>query len=80
MTRSNPPMAYLMTSFGQDRPRKKRRVVVVDHGPTAEEVEKRLAASGGLFARLSPEKLEALRAMNVPHPEISGVPGNVRRR
>lgn len=80
MTRSNPPMAYLMAGFGQDLPRKKRRAVVVDHGPTAEEVEKRLAASGGIFARLSLEKLEALRAMNVPHPEISGVPGHMRRR
>lgn len=52
----------------------------VDRGPTADDVERRLASSEGLFARLTPEQREALRTTDGPHPEITGVPRLARPR
>jgi hypothetical protein len=54
--------------------------MTVDHGPAPEEVECRLAASGGLFARLTREQREALRTTEGPHPEVAGVPRAAQRR
>ncbi len=48
--------------------------MTVDHGPTPVEVDRRLAASDSLFARMTPEQREALRTMEGQHPEIAGVP------
>jgi hypothetical protein len=56
------------------------RPSTVDRGPTPDEVERRLAASGGLFARLTPEQREALRTTEESHPEIAGVPRLSRPR
>jgi hypothetical protein len=80
MTRSHRSISFLTTETGNDVRRGKRRAVTVHHGPTPDEVERRLAASGGLFARLTPEQREALRTTEGPHPEIAGVPRGARRR
>jgi hypothetical protein len=71
-------MRILSAETGNDGRRGKRRPVTVDHGPTPDEVDRRLAASDGLFARLTPEPREALRTTDGPHPEIAGVPGGAR--
>jgi len=54
--------------------------MTVAHSPAPEEVGRRLAASGGLFARLTREQREALRTTEGPHPEIAGVPRCGRQR
>jgi hypothetical protein len=56
------------------------RSMTVDHGPAPEEVERRLAASGGLFARLTREQREALMTTEGPDSEIAGASKEVRLR
>jgi hypothetical protein len=52
----------------------------VDRGPTPDDVERRLAASAGLFARMTPEQREALKTTEGPDPEIARVPRDARHR
>jgi hypothetical protein len=48
------------------------------NGPTPDKVDRRLAASDGLIARLTQEQRKAVPTTKGSRPEIAGIPGGAR--